>query len=188
MFVFNLTMEQLLEIRQKYIEISGRPNEDYDTLVAFDTKNLLFFEYMQGWEWEDLTPYSITFDEPDIDSVIGRIVSFIGTSFPETEEERQAMEDMEEAMNIIHYQDKCHVALTMESGTNWDQNETGSFLSRHAPFYIRPYDGDKMEIVNSKGEWLLRTSRIVKGGDYDNYLYIMTENGHKYQFVTVESL
>ena len=187
MFTFNITMEQLLRIRKDHIEISGRPNEDADTLVAFDTKNLHFFEYMQGWEYEDLTPYSVTFHEPDTDSVIGKIVSLIGETMPETEEERQKLEDMEEAMDIIHYQDKNHIALTMESGTNWDHNKTGSFLSHHAPFYIRPYEGDKMEIVDSNGNWLLRTTKVIKGGDYDNYSYIVTENGHKYQFVTVES-
>ena len=187
MFTFNLTMEQLLDIRQKCETALATPIES-DEGIAFNSKTLSFSTYMRGWEWEDLNQFDICFDNYSVDAMIGKIISRIGTNFPETEEERQAMEDMEEAMNIIHYQDKCHVALTMESGTNWDQNETGSFLSRHAPFYIRPYDGDKMEIVNSKGEWLLRTSRIVKGGDYDNYLYIVTENGHKYQFVTVESL
>lgn len=187
MFVFNLTMEQLQNIRKDHIEISARPNEDADTLVAFNTKTLHFFEYMQGWEYEDLTPYSVTFSEPDTDSVIGKIVSLIGSTMPETEKERQELEDMEEAMSIIEWNSKNHIALTMESGTNWDHNKTGSFLSHHAPFYIRPYEGDKMEIVDSNGDWLLRTTKVIKGLDYDNYLCLVTESGHKYQFVTIES-
>ena len=186
MFTFNLTMAQLLDIRQKCETALATPIES-DEGIAFNSKTLSFFTYMRGWEWEDLNQYDICFDNYSVDAMIGKIISRIGTNFPETEEERQAMEDMEEAMNIIHYQDKCHIALTMESGTNWDHNKTGSFLSSHAPFFIRPYEDDRMEIVDSNGNWLLRTSRIVKGGDYDNYLYIMTESGHKYQFVTVKS-
>lgn len=186
MFTFNITMSQLLAIRQKCKTALATPIESNEG-IAFNAKTLSFSTYMLGWEWEDLNQCDICFDNYGVDAMIGKIISYIGASFPETEEERQVMEDMEEAMDIIHYQDKYHIALTMESGTNWDNNKTGSFLSNHSPFFIRPYDGDKMEIVNAHGDWLLRTTKVIKGGDYNDYLYIVTESGHKYQFVTVES-
>ena len=187
MFTFNLTMDQLLAIRQKCETALATPIES-DEGIAFNAKTLSFSHYMLGWEWEDLNQYDICFDNYSVDAMIGKIASCIGASFPETEEERQALEEKEDAMIMVQYLDKGHVALTMASGTNWAHNKTGSFLSTHAPFYIRPYDGDKMEIVNSKGERLLRTSRIVKGLDSGSYMYVVTENGHKYNFVTVESL
>ena len=186
MFTFNLTMDQLLAIRQKCETALATPIES-DEGIAFNAKTLSFSTYMLGWEWEDLNQYDISFDNYNVDAMIGKITSCIGANFPETEEERQAMEAMEEAMDIIHYQDKYHIALTMESGTNWDNNKIGSFLSAHSPFYIRPYKEDRMEIVDANGKWFFRTSKIVKGGDYNDYLYIVTESGHKYQFVTVES-
>ena len=186
MFTFNLTMDQLLAIRQKCETALATPIES-DEGIAFNVKTLSFSTYMLGWEWEDLNQYDISFNNYSVDAMIGKIASYIGASFPETEEERQELEAMEEAMDIIHYQDKYHIALTMESDTNWDHNKIGSFLSAHSPFFIRPYDGDKMEIVDANGNWFLRTSRIVKGGDYNDYLYIVTENGHKYNFVTVEA-
>ena len=186
MFTFNITMDQLQNIKKDCEAFLATPIES-DEGIAFNAKTLSFSHYMLGWEWEDLNQYDISFDNYSVDAMIGKIASCIGASFPETEEERQTLEEKEDAMIMVQYLDKGHVALTMESGTNWDNNKTGSFLSAHSPFYIRPYDGDKMEIVNAHGDWLLRTTKVIKGGDYNDYLYIVTESGHKYQFVTVES-
>lgn len=86
------------------------------------------------------------------------------------------------------------VALTLESGItfpigNWSPAEATRILMENSPFYISMAPNGGIQLTNSKGQWLARTSPIVEAKRFDNgYCYFMTENGHKYNFTTFENV
>lgn len=181
MFTFNLTMEQLLAIRKDCADILA--TVDPDEGLAFNAKHLYFFPYMEGWEYDDVDVTDLIIHTRDVNSVIGEIVSRVGEEIPETEEESQAKWDALETRYVIKQLWEEKAELTISGKTSWDNNKIGSFLSAHSPFYVRPYEGDKMEIVDSNGNWLLRTSKVLKGGNYEDYMNFKTESGHEYPLV-----
>ena len=188
MFTFNITMDQLLKLQKDCLKAvrdhASQPENDLFG-ISFNVRTLRFDEYTIGFEYEDCSLSEIIFPELFVDAMMGHIVSYIGKKFPETHAEADAMMETENAMWSIEGREGQ--LLMLESGTTWDHNKTGSFLMSHSPFYVRPYEDDKMEIIDKDGNWLLRTSHIIKGEDYENYFSIVTESGHKYGFVSFEA-
>lgn len=86
------------------------------------------------------------------------------------------------------------VALTLESGLtfpigDWSPATATRILMENSPFYISMTPNGGIQLTNSKGQWLTRTSPIVEAKRFDNgYCYFMTENGHKYNFTTFENV
>lgn len=77
----------------------------------------------------------------------------------------------------------ANIPMTLESGLSWDRSLT-EFLMKNSPFFIRPFDTDRIELVNSNGEWVLHTSSITEALLSPNgYVYFITASKHKYGFV-----
>lgn len=98
MFVFNITMEQLVQIRKDYCDfinsthIRNRLAENIYG-ICFNAKRLSFSTYMLGYEWDDLCCSDFIVDSNDVNTAIGYIVSLIGRKIGETEAEGQMLED-----------------------------------------------------------------------------------------------
>ena len=74
------------------------------------------------------------------------------------------------------------IPMTLESGLSFNPSMT-TFLMKNSPFFVRPYNGDSIELVNANGDWLLRTSFITEAHTFDNgYCCFVTASNHKYQF------
>ena len=91
MFIFNLTQDQLQHIRSNAAHILA--DHDDRLAIGFHTKTLSFFEYMEGWEYEDLCPSDIILHSSNINVMLEEIISHVGEEIPETEEESDAKWD-----------------------------------------------------------------------------------------------
>ena len=82
----------------------------------------------------------------------------------------------------------ANLPMTLESGLsfpigNWSPSEATRILMENSPFYISMTSNGGIQLTNSKGQWITRTSPIVEAKSFDNgYCYFVTESGHKYQF------
>lgn len=82
----------------------------------------------------------------------------------------------------------ANIPMTLESGItfkigNWSPAEATRILMENSPFYISMTSNGGIELTNSKGQWLTRTSPIIEAKTFGNgYCYFVTESGHKYQF------
>ena len=91
MFIFKLTQDQLQHIRSNCANILV--DHDDRLNIGFHTKTLSFFEYMEGWEYEDLCPADIILHSTNLDAMLEEIISHVGEEIPETEEESDAKWD-----------------------------------------------------------------------------------------------
>lgn len=88
----------------------------------------------------------------------------------------------------------ANVPMTLESGLafglgSWTCVESTRFLMENSPFFITMTLNGGIELTNSAGDWLARTSPIIEAKNFDNgYCYLVTENGHKYNFTTFENI
>lgn len=78
------------------------------------------------------------------------------------------------------------IPFTLESGLVFNPELT-TLLMKNSPFFIRPYGVNRIELVNSNGEWLLHTSTIERCETSSNgYVCFLTASNHKYQFTVCE--
>ena len=86
----------------------------------------------------------------------------------------------------------ANLPMTLESGLsfpigNWSPSEATRILMENSPFYISMTSNGGIQLTNSKGQWITRTSPIVEAKSFDNgYCYFVTESGHKYQFTIID--
>lgn len=84
------------------------------------------------------------------------------------------------------------IPMTLESGLtfpigNWSPAEATRIIMNNSPFYISMISNGGIQLTNSEGQWITRTSPIIKAISFDNgYCAFLTENGHKYNFTTFE--
>lgn len=88
----------------------------------------------------------------------------------------------------------ANTPMTLESGISFpmglgDPATATNILMKNSPFFITMTSNGGIQLTNSKGQWLTRTSPIVDADAFSNgYCYFVTENGHKYNFTIVDSL
>lgn len=84
------------------------------------------------------------------------------------------------------------IPMALESGItfpigNWSPAEATRIFMENSPFYISMTSHGGIQLTNSKGQWITRTSPIVDADAFSNgYCYFVTESGHKYQFTVME--
>ena len=86
----------------------------------------------------------------------------------------------------------ANIPMTLESGItfpigNWSPAEATRIFMENSPFFISMTTNGGIQLTNSKGQWITRTSPVVEAKTFENgYCYFVTESGHKYHFTTFE--